>query len=1029
MSVIIAHNNPSWGVCQMLERINTSSQQLVNKQTLNSDLTLMLEHIPGIMANSLNGWLRSLRTPAITMMKKEAEYAASSLRELTSLNSRFLFDTKTYYLNKIDSENILDDDWDNLIHHLKIYSPANLKGPGSNKDIKFCCAIRHAFDLLFKEHSPLADDLNSAIEKIDKIESFNYQDVHDKLLSLSYHAVKTITPEYIQKFSPAITLLKEKNLLSKINFLRLILCVNPAAHDIRRGSTYTQLYSIFDAVFYQLSPAAPETTLAFIARMAELDILTQKNLELLFKVIALKVGNRNVNTLEEVLEGFKFACLFKNVDNHNDLFETFMNERHHNSCALNDEERLLADVTDSDPAELARIYSIENYLDSIRRQLTKRLELTGKKAEEEEKSSLVEYCDQITTKHEDVDNIFQYMPSLAKMAASLLQDNIHTDFNLQLLLRFADKAASMHAAYQLLRENKTYGTPQEVFDVLIENVAFVDSIVSMMLWLQRPLRTPEKFKLILHNASYVPDLLAVCRFEYSVHSFREISATRVQVAEMIFMKNMTIKMEYLSALHKIYDFVTLHNVGHLSQTYMGLEVRLKFVASIAAGLAEGSTDNMSHEEAYNLYSRVDSNASAEAVATSKKWLQTLAEINRCELVRINLWEAPSPIEASLVKCNAGYILNRKEIYYVNKLHNEFKKISITDDQYIRLCNLNTFRNTEFLTESECGEITKIIGHTHDRIPESSFRRFSHIFTHDSTQVLQGYLLLYSQVLLSQQWEELLQKYPAYAVTLAKALIKLKQNNLLEEQYTDLLDVRPELALSIAIVLAGYANKNSLTYENFTLLKNNLPSATALAQMFEPTHNEETARIIDEPQRLLLSGGADNTQLIKSIREETKEKPRTSQKPLAIQPEAKQDLPLRQKDIQKPSEQEAEFITEVIKRCRKDFNRNALFSTSPFLKMAAVETPTLATIKSYVINKPRSRTAEQYMHVKVEHMQSGDLKNFMQDYLKDYQFKWYQRSQLVDKFFAGKINSINDVIRHASSDQTNRTNQVLKKYRL
>ncbi len=597
----------------MLDRVNPSNQ-LASKERLNSDLSLMAEKIPQIMENSLNSRLRSLRMSAIRMMKKELNYAKENLNSVTSRLNSFLFDMKTL-LDKMNSEEIQDDEWNNLIHDIRVsYSPQKMKTwPGSDRDFKFRCAIRHGLDLIFKEHTPLPDELNAAIEKINEIERLDYQDLHKILLSLCYHADETITPEYIQQFLPAIALLIEKNLLSKINFLRLILCSYPEGQYIGPNQR-TMLYDRYGSAFYQRSPVVPETTLAFIKLMAKLDILTQKNLELLFKVIALKIGRRKDNSLEIVLERFTNTCVSGNVDNHNDLFETFMNKWCQNRCALNDEESLIAGFTDSDPAEQARILSTTNYLNNLRTQLIQRHEIE-EDAIEEDKNPFVRYCSLMTNNVADVENIFKHMPFLTKMTASLLRDHIYSDFNLKLVLRFADKAEPIHAVYELLRENKTYETSTEALEALIKVVEFIDSIAPMILWLQRELRTPENIKLILDNAPYVPDLLVVCRYELSNFSFYGKDDTRAQVAEMLVMRNMTNRMEYLSALRRIYDFVVLHHIG---PRFLRLESRLKFVKSIAANLEAGAKENMTEEEATQLYDLADSTATEDAVSTNKK---------------------------------------------------------------------------------------------------------------------------------------------------------------------------------------------------------------------------------------------------------------------------------------------------------------------------------------------------------------------------------------------------------------------------
>ncbi len=1033
----------------MLVRPETSNQ-LVSREQLNSDLSLLGEKISQIMESSQNSWLLDLRMPAIKMMKRELTYAEKSVSEVTSFNCSFIFDMKTL-LDKMNSEEIQDDEWNNLIHDIRVgHSPQKIKSwPRGYRDFIFRCAIRHGLDLLFKEYTPIPDELNLAIEKITEVESLDYQEVHNLLLALCYLEDSTITLEYIQKFSPAIALLKEKNLLSKINFLRLFLCCYPNEHDIGQENADRLKYQEYYSPFYQRSLAQPETTVAFIQLLAKHNILTQKNLELLFKVISwLAIYKNDVNRFELLLKGFTNICVEEKVDNHNDRFEAFITDWHRDLIKFNAQESLIVDVVDSDPVELARNFAIESYLNSVKVQLTERLEITGDIGEEKEESSLVQYCAQLTPKREDIDNIFQYMPSLTKMISSMVRDNIHTDFNLQLLLGFADKSESIFSAYELLRETKTFETLKEAFDILIETVKFADSIAQIILWLWPVLRTPKLIKLILHNASYVPDLLEVCRYEFNCCGFRnpeEGDANRIEVAEMLIMRNMTDKMEYLSALRKIYDFVALHHVSHMALVYMGMQHRLKFVKSIAANLEAGSKENMTSAEASKLYNHAESAASEEAVSISRKWVRTLYEINRCDFVRYNLLQRPK-IEPALIKGCAGYILDKNDIYYVNKLRNEFKKIPITDNQYIRFDSwfnsIGISHERDFLLKSECEEITKMIGHTHEIIPVGVFENLTYLFSADHTQVLQGFLLLYSQALLTEEWGALLKKYPEYAVTLAKALIKFKQNELLKPAYTDLLYERPELALSIAVVLAGYAQTNSLTLVNFTLLKDNLRSATELAQMFEPTHNEENARIMDEPQRLLLlAGGTDNMQLIKSVREEKNEPPQTRAVRLALQPTASeekganksqhtQEVASLQQTTQTPAaEQEVEFAEEVVVRCLKHYNRNALLSRTNFLKMAVVKTPTLATIQSYVIDNPRSRTAEQYMHLQVERMPTGNFKNFMMEYLKDYQFKWYQRSQLVDKFFAGKINSLDDVKQHGFDDMTSRTNKLINKYRL
>jgi hypothetical protein len=1034
----------------MLDRVDPSNQ-LASKERLNSDLSLMGKKISQIMESSQNSWLLDLRMPAVKMMKRELKYAEKTVSVVTSFECSFIFDMKTL-LDKMNTEEIKDEEWNDLIHDIRVgHSPQKIKTwPRGYRDFIFRCAIRHGLDLLFKEHTPIPDELNVAIEKITEVESLDYQDVHNLLSSLCYIADSTITLEFIQKFSPAIALLKEKNLLSKINFLRLFLCCYPNEHDIGQENADRLSYQEYNSPFYQRSLAPPETTVAFIELLAKHNILTQKNLELVFKLISwLAIYRNDDNTFELLLKGFTNICVEEKVDNHNDRFETFLTNWYRDRIKFNAQESLIVDVVDSDPVALARNFAIGSYLNTVKVQLTERLEIACDTVEEKkEESSLIQYCAQLTTKREDIDNIFQYMQSLTKMISSMLRDNIHTDFNLQLLIRFANKSEPIFSAYELLRETKTFATPQETFDILIETVEFSDSIAQMILWLWPVLRTPKLINLILHNASYVPDLLEVCRYEFNCFGFRNPEkgeANRIEVAEMLIMRNMTDKMEYLSALRKIYDFAALHRVSDKAHVYMTMQHRLKFVKSIAANLEAGSKENMTRDEATKLYNHAESAASEEAVSISRKWVRTLYEINQCNFVRYNLLQRPK-IEPALIKGCAGYILDKNDIYYVNKLRNEFKRFPITDSQYLRFnswfININISHERDFLIKSECEEVTKIIGHAHEIIPVGVFESLTYLFSADHTQVLQGCLLLYSQLLLTEQWGALLKKYPEYAVTLAKALIKLKQNELLKPEYTDLLSVRPELALSIAVVLSGYAQTNSLTTENFDLLKNNLRSAIGLAKMFEPEHNEQNARIMDEPQRLLLlSGGTDNTQLIKAAREEKIEPPRTNPVRLAIKPgtnnakdakesqETRQDMPLHTETQTPAEEQEVEFAEEVVVRCLNHYNRNALFSRSKFLKMAVDKTPTLATIQSYVIENPRSRTAEQYMHLQVERMSVGNLKSFMTEYLKDYQFKWYQRSQLVDKFFAGKIKSLDDVKQHGFGDMTSRTNKLINKYRL
>ena len=1012
----------------MLERSpteNDDKQKLVANNHLNSDLTTIQASVAVMVENRNNAWLLSLRPRALEIIKREIIYYSNTVREVTARNNPFIYNLKEFYVNKMDVNDILDSDWDNLIHYLKIFSPKKQTNSfDSEKDYKFACLIRHEFDLLYKEHTPFKDTLNELIEEMNKSEPFDYEKLHELLLSLAYHNIEALTPAYIQQYEPAIKHLKERNFLSKVNFLRLILCVNPASYYIKSCGA-SDLYSGHENSFFLLQPEKCETVLAFIANMNRLNLLNQKNLECLFKVIQLKPQRRNVNKFEDVLKSFLFTAEVKKIDHHKDFFEAFLNEWHRNSCALKDNEREVAAMTDLNPEETVLEFTIQQHLDKIQQKLSASLALT---AEDKNETEVVQYFGHALTKQQDVDSIFQYKAAIAKMSLCMLQDKIHSDFNLTLLVQVPDKVESIHAAYVLLRESKTFENPQQAFDTLIETVKYAEFIAPMILWLPLELRTEEKIQLILHNAAYLEDLLAVCIFEFDVFGFHKDSMNRANVTEILFMKNISVKMEYLADLHKIYAFVTRYKLRNPSLYYLALELRLQFVPAIAAGLADGAREEMTGDDASRLFGDVENSASAAAVEYNTKWLETLRAMNLCEVV-LNNSPSSTKVEPSLVSGNAGYIVEQRAIYYVNKLRNEFVKIPLTAEAAISLHAVINKNYDRYLSPDKIDKIVKIINHPHFNIPEAIFKRFKYVFVKDMMRVLQGYIFLYAGNLLTEKWERALQDYPEYAVTLAKALVKLNHNHLLRDKYTDLLLLRPESALSIATVLTGFDNSGSLTDENFLILKTNLRFAENMAKQFEPSFNEAAARVLDESQRLMLTSGASEQQLVLrthvSATNVSEAEPEAGSKHAVIEQEVKQQAVERQAA---PLQDEFLFVNEVIKRCRDDYNRNKLFSRTGFLNKVVNRTPSVDEVHLYASENPRSRTAKFYLQVKVENLPQNDLKRFMQSYLNDYEFKFYQRSKLVEKFFAGTINCLADVEKHASADPSSRTSKLLAKIR-
>jgi hypothetical protein len=1008
------------------------SQEFALIERPNTQLGLLSLTAEELVAEHHRLRLLLLRPRVLARLVSEVAYCYKGLTEVRSSIHPFLYDIKNYYLDKMDLTNPEVDQWDNLIHYLKLNNSRLLTR--DNRSRKLRALIQFEFDIIFKERTPLPDALNKAVAEIqaaEKITLSHYENVCALLKTDPECDVEKLTAEQVQQFEPAIILLKNTGLLNKINFLRIFLCINPATTDFR--GIYSEYHSTYDAKLYLQSPVSPEDTMGFISRLAELNILTQKNLEILFKIIELNAARRNVNSIKMLLTSFSYSAENNDVDNHKDTFEKFINEWHRDSTALSADEKDLSAEADMDHTQVILANRIETYISNFVAQVSGQQELLT----EEKHNELVLYCNTTVARPEDLQSVVDNTTELAKMTALLLQDNIHTNLNIALLFQHASKAGFITEAYRLLKENNTYDTPQETFDALIENAEYAEHITPMLLWLPRKSRSRDRYQLILFHAPYAADLLAVASAEFNVtsHPSNNLSLSaeeylsRQKVVEKIFENCIRRKLQYLKPLRCIYEFILKHGLM-LAQISSGLELRLQYVPALAGIIANESTEDMDFLQANRFYSKADSTAQDNSMEENNKWLRKLHKNNICQRLYIN-----TTVDPTRITCNSAYIFTHRELHYINKFQGVFQKIPVDP---VNFHSLHKFQK-DCLNDSELAQITSLTGHIHTTIPEEIFTRLKYNLAGDRTQLLQSYLLLHKASLLTPEWEELLHDNPSCSITIAKALIMLERNALLEPKYTDLLIRRPELALAIAIVLAGYNNTNSLTDENFEILKNNLRSAAKLARQFAPEHDEQVARSIGSVESLLLTedAGDDSTALVLTsyqkpvrqisttvtINEEKPSEPQQTSTPSSHTVAMNTINTSFNQSLAQRSEID-DLVTELIASCKLDYENRKPFARSTFLKnLPSHGMPHYSTIQNYVLNNQRSRTARFWVTLKVDRMPEGDFKSFWKKYLSDYHFSFYQRSHLIEKFLTGEIKSIQDVIMHAASG-SNRTRRVL-----
>jgi hypothetical protein len=310
----------------LVRDVDSSETSIDIHQGLNAHLATLFEAAQAAVQSQEQQRLVSLRKPLIEILKAQLDYAVNTVLELSSRTEYYLYSYKYDYLDKIDANNISDERWGDLIHYLHLETPT----PKHNKSFKMFLLIRHYFDLLYKEKSLLSDDLNSLVNQFqnEKLTDDYYQKLFDTLKKRHYlPSDTTINCDHIKKLEPIFVILKEKKLLSKINFLRILLCPRPETNEVRQmssgeftGKTYTNYFSTSQLHFYQENPAKIETLLAFIKLMNDLNILNQKNLEILFNIIGLLANRRNVDTPELLYTCFNFFCEENIVDANNDLF-------------------------------------------------------------------------------------------------------------------------------------------------------------------------------------------------------------------------------------------------------------------------------------------------------------------------------------------------------------------------------------------------------------------------------------------------------------------------------------------------------------------------------------------------------------------------------------------------------------------------------------------------------------------------------------------------------------------------------------
>jgi hypothetical protein len=1024
---------------------------------------------------------------------QQLNYVTSNFSYLNRDHNPVLFHLKSMFAN-FDTD--IDKGWKELITYLNPNKIITLKDINSH-DFRLLLAIRHECDAAFTLTSLMPNQLDKTIALLNTKQDINEEDCQQLLQDLiaEYYYLKKESEEELKvdqliQLIPTMKLLIEKNLLTKFNFVRLLLYPNPRVDMLNHKGSNTHYYEYPSEFYYYRSVISCELTAQAVALLAQRNILTQYNLEALFKVFKIYVNEPRLLELQgwgftQRLTTMTDRIAALKIDPHNDAFEaTFLKAWFGNR------------YTELTATELTRVAdsALFDLTAHVQKQLSEEIVTTLAKhantplltgsdgdAKEEATTALAQIVQQIPfTTPEEIATASEHAEDLAKMQLSLHRDGIATPQNLLTAFKNAKQLAAVTKTYNLVQETHTFETPQATLDAIVPIAHYAENINAMLLWLPPEQRNAGTAGAIIENARFAGELLPVCAYEHKHYN----EASKFSAFINIFGRAVDLKIEYLPALQEIYEFLAKWDSGLNAQNIDCLNPRMALTPAIARGLKKGYKEGMSSEEMHALWNSVLNKAESEHLEDAKKWSLAIddfvSSLNQCEVLVSDSPEDERTLKRSL---NAAYLIfyhpNAHHVYYSNQAKGIEVELKLTRRQVNQL--RARFKLSAKLDAAQLNYIKKITGHEHTVIsPEISAvirKKSSYNAMIDKTQLMQGYMVLISGECFEKGYP-VIEDYPEYALGLASALVELKKHDLLEDQYIELLKMQRDLAPSIATVLIYLKQEDQLTpviLESFKMRINDAPQlanacrdgikkeklAPLLIQtipVLQPSehksayHNneevsdEDEEKVIAPPkQRLSLPPAEALTLPSASGLDRRKSSTPGDEKDfeafhspvLSSSPPAA--LHVRQDSFSLNSfeSEKEEFFNEVINRCISDY-KGTFFGRSNFLSRIQNRSnldpkdriDTIEDIRLYAMTHPNSRTARIYAQVYTERSFDPEVKEFLTEYFKEFNFSWYQKSTLVQKLFNDEIEGIDTIEQHAKDNPNpnNRTARILANLR-
>jgi hypothetical protein len=505
---------------------------------------------------ALDNLIAQRRKTFIALVQRELIYVVTD-EAADANNNPFIYGLSNLVKMIDPAKDIDDSQWSALIMLLDNAAPTETT---ASKDLKFYVLLRHELELLFPLRTYITNkSFDSLIRKLNKNQAITQEDCV-KLFeclkkSLYFNGHEPVANE-ITKLIPTINLLLKTKLLTKTNLIRLMLTPSPSVNKI---SNNTREYYLPENYYY--SPILSyDLTSMFIKKLDERKSLNQYNLEILFKVFAISIQDPDFPSKTSLL------TFYYNISEAPEpfIFQQLTNfGTYRFNLTAEDQNR----INELDPIFRDKLQSgiLAEILQTMFNDALSMAEDEFEISEDNLPPLLTQYAKDVNL---DASALHTYLatakPELPQISQLLLQfhrDKLITEDTILNLIILAKSSTQIFKCYKLLRQYSSNSTPKEVLDTIITITPYIEAVNKMMEWLPLPYRNIDNFQLVLINARYAKDLLAVCNFELTfANQTLQILTDAAVTQHKIFLRNHNLG-PILNPLNTIYNYISENQIA------------------------------------------------------------------------------------------------------------------------------------------------------------------------------------------------------------------------------------------------------------------------------------------------------------------------------------------------------------------------------------------------------------------------------------------------------------------------------------